>query len=240
MIIGMVIRPLLTSLAYKSGYVAALAIACSLAFSLWILGLLISDEYDIFRVSYSWFSISGLEIPFGILMDPLTVIMLIVVTSVSLMIQIYSFGYMQHNTDAYGNASDRRGYARYFAYMSLFTASMIGLVLASSILQLYFFWELVGLSSYLLIGFWYHRPAAAAAAKKAFIITRLGDFGFLLAILYLFMNQQTFLLQGLNPFEIEHIQMLVSSEKSAAAGLIPMAPEIVTWIALGIFAGAVG
>ena len=83
-------------------------------------------------------------------MDPLTTIMLVVVTSVSLLVQIYSVGYMSHEDD--------RGYARYYAYMSLFSASMIGLVLASNIVQLFAFWELVGLSSYLLIGFWFTRP----------------------------------------------------------------------------------
>ena len=129
LVIGVVIRPFLTSLSNKSGYLAALAIAGSLGFSLWILGHLASNEGAIFQVSYSWFSVGDLEIPFGILMDPLTVIMLVVVTSVSLMIQIYSFGYMRHNTDAYGKTSDSKGYTRYFAYMSLFTASMIGLVL---------------------------------------------------------------------------------------------------------------
>ena len=85
----------------------------------------------------------------GILMDPLTAVMLVVVTGVSLMIQIYSVGYMSEE--------DNRGYARYFAYMSLFTASMVGLVLASSVIQVFVFWELVGLCSYLLIGFWYNR-----------------------------------------------------------------------------------
>ena len=155
-------------------------------------------------------------------MDPLTAIMLIVVTGVSLLIQIYSVGYMK------GDES----YARYFAYMSLFTASMIGLVLAANIIQLYVFWELVGLCSYLLIGFWYHRPAAAAAAKKAFIVTRLGDLGFLLAIMYLFFNSDSFAAEGLNPLVIADILQAVDAEVIAGG--------VVTWIAIGIFAGAVG
>ena len=115
-------------------------------------------------------------------------------------------------------------YARYFAFMSMFTASMVGLVLASNIIQLYVFWELVGLSSYLLIGFWYHRPSAAAAAKKAFLVTRLGDFGFLLAILYIFFN-------GL-PLEIDAIHEAVKAGLLGGLGL--------TWIAVGIFCGAIG
>ena len=96
--------------------------------------------------------------------------------------QIYSQGYMHGDP----------GYWRYFAYMSLFTTSMLGLVLFDSILLIYMFWELVGLSSYLLIGFWFHRPAAAAAAKKAFLVTRLGDLGFLLAILLIYTKAGTF------------------------------------------------
>ena len=125
---------------------------------------------------HTWLDFPGLTIPFGILLDPLTAVMLITVAGVSLLVQIYSYGYMQGD----------KGFVRYYAYMSLFTASMLGLVLSRGVIQLYAFWELVGLSSYLLIGFWYTRPAAAAAAKKAFLMTRFGDFAFLLAILYLF------------------------------------------------------
>jgi len=124
-------------------------------------------------------------------------------------------------------------YARFYAYMSLFTASMIGLVIASNIIQLYLFWELVGLSSYLLIGFWYQRPAAAAAAKKAFIVTRIGDFGFLLAILYLVFNADS--ITG-NALEISVINTALPD--AARAGLIGVG--VITWIALGMFAGAVG
>src|SRR5438132_11159897 len=111
----------------------------------------------------------------------------VVVTSVSLLVQIYSPGYMAGDT----------GYSRYYAYMSLFTASMLGLVLADNLLQVYVFWELVGLSSFLLIGFWFHRPSAAAAAKKAFVVTRLGDLGFLVALLVLFSITGTFTIQEL-------------------------------------------
>src|SRR5207248_981501 len=110
----------------------------------------------------------------GFQVDPLTATMLIVVTSVSLLVQIYSLGYM---------AGDP-GFSRYYAAMGLFTFSMLGLVLANSLLAIYIFWELVGLCSYLLIGHWHDRPEAAAAAKKAFIVTRVGDFGFLVGILF--------------------------------------------------------
>ena len=172
---------------------------------------------------HSWLTVGNFDFALGILMDPLTAIMLVVVTGVSLMVQVYSVGYMRGD----------QGYARYFAYMSLFTASMIGLVLASNIVQLYVFWELVGLCSYLLIGFWYDRPAAAAAAKKAFIITRIGDLGFLLAIMYLFFNSGSFEAQGLNSLVITDIYTAVAVGGVVTSGVI-------TWIALGIFAGAVG
>ena len=156
--------------------------------------------------------------------------MLVVVSGVSLAVQIYSQGYMK------GDAS----YSRYFAFMSLFTASMLGLVLASSIIQVYVFWELVGLSSYLLIGFWHDRPAAAAAAKKAFLVTRLGDVGFMLGILYLFFNREAFLSQGLNPFEIADINLMAQGGELAGAPIVAMGSGVATWVALGIFAGAVG
>ena len=110
---------------------------------------------------------------FGLRLDPLSLLMLLLVTGVASAIHIYSWGYM----------SEDRGFPRYFACLSLFTFSMLGIVLANNFLELFIFWELVGVSSYLLIGFWFERPAAADAGKKAFLTTRLGDFGFLLGIL---------------------------------------------------------
>ena len=109
----------------------------------------------------------------GILLDPISVMMLIVISTVSLMVHIYSFGYMK----------GEKGFQRYYAFLSLFTMSMIGLVVATNIFQMYLFWELVGVSSYLLIGFYYTKPAAIAASKKAFIVTRFADLGFLIGIL---------------------------------------------------------
>ena len=125
-----------------------------------------------------------------------------------------------------------KGYVRYYAYMALFTASMVGLVLASSVLQMFVFWELVGLSSYLLIGFWHHRPSAARAAVKAFVVTRLGDLGFLIAILYLFFHQGAFTEAGLNSLEVRDVY--------AAVGAGLLGSTAVTWLAIGFFAGAVG
>lgn len=109
----------------------------------------------------------------GILLDPISVMMLIVISTVSLMVHIYSFGYMK----------GEKGFQRYYAYLSLFSMSMLGLVVATNIFQMYLFWELVGVSSYLLIGFYYTKPAAVAASKKAFIVTRFADLGFLIGIL---------------------------------------------------------
>ena len=109
----------------------------------------------------------------GILLDPISVMMLIVISTVSLMVHIYSFGYMK----------GEKGFQRYYAFLSLFTMSMLGFVVATNIFQMYLFWELVGVSSYLLIGFYYTKPAAIAASKKAFIVTRFADLGFLIGIL---------------------------------------------------------
>ena len=121
-----------------------------------------------------WLPIGGaLHIDLGILLDPISVMMLIVISTVSFMVHIYSFGYMK----------GERGFQRYYAFLSLFTMSMLGLVVATNIFQMYLFWELVGVSSYLLIGFYYTKPAAIAASKKAFIVTRFADLGFLIGIL---------------------------------------------------------
>ena len=116
---------------------------------------------------------STLSIDLGILLDPISVMMLIVISTVSLMVHVYSFGYMK----------GERGFQRYYAFLSLFTMSMLGLVVATNIFQMYLFWELVGVSSYLLIGFYYTKPSAVAASKKAFIVTRFADLGFLIGIL---------------------------------------------------------
>ena len=199
-----------------------LAIGAAFALSLVALSTTLGRDEAIGWASHSWVTIGDLDVRVGIIMDPLTAIMLVVVTGVSLLVQVYSHGYMR------GDPS----YSRYFAFMSLFTASMIGIVLARSILQLYVFWELVGLCSYLLIGFWYQRPAAVAAAKKAFIVTRIGDFGFLIAILYLFLKTSTFGAEGLDSLMIEDIN--VGARLGLLGGLAG------TWLAVGIFAGAMG
>ena len=245
LIIGLIIRPFFNRYYHLSGLVLVASLTAALGLSIWALRSAIlvypteALDHSLSFDAHEWLSIGGATgtlgdkcvgacIEFGLLVDPLTSVMLIVVTGVSLMIQVYSLGYMRHDP----------GYARYFAYMSLFTAVMIGLVLASNIIQLYIFWELVGLSSYLLIGFWHERPAAAAAAKKAFIITRVGDVGFLIAILYLFFQADEFAAAGLNAFHIPDIWQAAQPVAAAGAGIL--GGTALTWVALGIFAGAAG
>ncbi len=199
----------------RAGLVAALSIGLSFLLSLWVLhSAFQADGQRLTFASREWLSVGAVHIDAGLNVDGLTAIMLVVVTSVAFLVQVYSLGYM---------AGDP-GYWRYFAYMSLFTASMLGLVLVDSLVLVYVFWELVGLSSFLLIGFWFHRPAAAAAAKKAFLVTRLGDIGFLLAILLIYAHTGT--------FDIAEIQTL------AVTGAI--GGTTLTFFALGIFAGAAG
>src|SRR5947209_17836718 len=124
---------------------------------------------------FTWLSAGNFAVEFGLRLDPLSLLMMLVVTGVGGVIHLYSYGYMTGD----------RGFARYFASLSLFTFAMLGIVLANNFIMMFIFWELVGVSSYLLIGFWYERSAAADAAKKAFLTNRLGDFGFMLGIILL-------------------------------------------------------
>ena len=155
----------------EAGRLAIAAVGLSWVLALWALdtssGL---DGEAVGFGSHTWFSLLDLDVPVGVRLDGLTAIMLVVVTSVSLVVHVYSTGYMHGDS----------GYARYFAFMSLFTAAMLGLVLSSSLIQLFMHWDLLGLPSYLLIGFCYHRPPAPASAHMAFIVTPFVDFGVLL------------------------------------------------------------
>ncbi len=125
------------------------------------------------QASVQWLWVGDLAMDIGLRLDNLSLMMALIVTGVGSVIHIYSAGYMKGD----------RGYSRYFAFLSLFTFSMLGIVLADNFVMMFIFWELVGVSSYLLIGHWYERPAAADACKKAFLTNRLGDFGFLAGIL---------------------------------------------------------
>ncbi len=225
-LIALVIRPFLNRWPLLAAASAIGSLIAATVLAAITLSSVITHHEVVFN-TWDWLSFSGATIQMGLLVDPLTAVMLTVVTSISLLIQIYSLGYMRGDP----------GFARYFAYMSLFTASMLGLTLSSNIVQLYAFWELVGVSSYLLIGFWHERPSAAAAAKKAFIITRIGDVGFLIAILYLFLKADDFAAAGLNAF---HIPDIWQAAQPAAAGAAVLGGAALTWTALGIFAGAAG
>ncbi|MBI4288599.1 MAG: NADH-quinone oxidoreductase subunit L [Chloroflexi bacterium] len=226
---ALILRPFFPRQHKLAGYVTIGAIGIAFALSLWTLSAVTgSPEHKLDMESFSWLKIGNLNIEIGLLIDGLTSVMLVVVTLVSLMVQIYSQGYM------HGDA----GYIRYYSWMSLFTTFMLVLVTSNSLLFMYLGWEGVGLCSYLLIGFWFHgRPGAkpgdavglyapANAAKKAFLVTRLGDVGFLLAILYLFSKTGTFNIEALG-------------EAAAVKGGV-LAGAAVTWAALGIFAGAAG
>ena len=210
-----------------SAYVTIAAIGGAFLLAIWTLDSVIdTDGHALAFGSYRWLEIStgnpvlrqlggpNLSVDLALRIDGLSAIMLVVVTSVSLLVQVYSQGYMYGDT----------GYSRYFAYMSLFTAAMLGLIMVDSILMVYVFWELVGLGSYLLIGFWFHKKSAADAAKKAFLTTRLGDIGFLLAILLIWSKTNT--------FNIPLIQEMAQHGQITDA--------VLTLFALGIFAGAVG
>jgi len=192
----------------KSALVSIGASIISFIFSLVVLKGFLAGEGS--YVIGTWLTIHHVPLNFGITIDGLTVMMLLVVTIVATLIKIYSVGYMH----------DDPRYSRYFAYISLFTASMLGLVLADNFVMLYIFWEGVGLCSYLLISFWFEKPAAARAGLKAFITTRIGDTGFLLGIILLFVTAKT-----LNFSDLSHV--------SGHEGILTIA-------ALLIFLGAVG
>ena len=164
-----------------------------------------------------------LHIDLGIMLDPISVMMLVVITTVSLMVHLYSLGYMK----------GEKGFQRYYAFLSLFSFSMLGLVVATNIFQMYIFWELVGVSSYLLIGFYYTKPSAVAASKKAFIVTRFADLGFLIGILVLSYYTGTFDFELLTA---NNAALVVDS----TVGLSFMGLSAAAWAMMLIFMGGAG
>ncbi|MBL76299.1 MAG: NADH-quinone oxidoreductase subunit L [Chloroflexi bacterium] len=199
-------------------------IAALLAFlGSWVVVLdLIGSGTDIYYYPREWFAAGSLKIGWGIIVDPLTAVMLILVTSISFLVQLYSLGYMRHHANGVEKDDPRIGW--YFAAHSLFMASMLTLVLADNLLLLYIGWELVGLCSYLLIGFWYEREAASQAAKKAFITTRIGDVGLLIGIILLVVE--------VGSFDIRTILDSVTSGEASQS--------VVTTSAFLLFLGAMG
>ncbi len=178
-------------------------------------------------LKFTWLQISpSLSVDMGLMIDPISVMMILVVSFISLMVHIFSLGYMK----------GEKRFATYFAFLSLFTFSMLGLVLSSNLIQIYIFWELVGVSSFLLIGFYFDRPSAVAAAKKAFIVTRFADFGFLIGILVLGFYGGTLdfatLLQTLsNPASTEF-------QRISGTGFIGV--SVLTWALTLVFIGGAG
>lgn len=175
--------------------------------------------------NFTWLEFGSTALRLGWLLDPLTAVMLVMVTFVGTLIFIYSVGYMSHDAN----------FTRFFCFLSLFAAAMLGVIIANNLLLLFICWELVGLASYLLIGFWFHKPSAAAAAKKAFITTRIGDMGLFLGMLWLYSETGTLLFYdgGAGCLEASAIALLVG--KTIGAGLVAS-----TGIALLIFCGAMG
>ena len=177
----------------------------------------------IIAFNFTWLQFTDkLHIDIGALLDPISVMMLIVITTVSFMVHIYSLGYMK----------GEKGFERFFSFLSLFSFSMLGLVLATNIFQMYIFWELVGVSSYILIGFYYQKPSAVRASKKAFIVTRFADLGFLIGILILSFNTKTFdFITLTNP---------TGPAITQGSGIGFLGLSVMTWSMIFVFMGGVG
>ncbi|MCH5214035.1 MAG: NADH-quinone oxidoreductase subunit L [Muribaculaceae bacterium] len=203
--------------------VLAYIVACTYYFSGDIAFIIdgIRQQYQVFDVTWLAFT-EKLVVNIGFLLDPISALMLIVITTISFMVHLYSWGYMEHEP----------GFQRYYAFLSLFSFSMLGLVVATNIFQMYIFWELVGVSSYLLIGFFYKLPSAVSASKKAFIVTRFADLGFLIGILVLSFYTDTFNFVTMtdNPFEV----------LAQTHGATFMGASVLTWAMVLIFVGGMG
>jgi len=175
--------------------------------------------------NFPWFQVGNEWLKLGWMLDPLTATMLVMVTFVGLLIFIYSVGYMAHDEN----------FTRFFCFLSLFAGAMLGVVIANSLLLLFICWEIVGLTSYLLIGFWYHKPSAAAAAKKAFITTRIGDLAFLLGMVWLSSEADTLLFYDGGAGCLEHSALIRLVAQTTSIGLATS-----TGIGLLLFCGAIG
>lgn len=217
-------RPAFSGIIAITGIFISTVFSYILAYNYFFVSGKVNGIYEpVLAFDYTWMRFSeSLQINMGALLDPVSVMMLIVITTVSLMVFVYSFEYMK----------GERGFARYFAFLSLFSFSMLGLVLATNIFQMYIFWELVGLSSFLLISYYYEKPSAVAAAKKAFIVTRFADLGFLIGILFLSYYTGTFDFVTLTSLEGPAMTMI------PAVSFLGL--SLITWILLMIFMGGAG
>lgn len=181
----------------------------------------VRQQFQVFDVTWLAFT-EKLVVNIGFLLDPISAMMLVVITTISFMVHLYSWGYMEHEP----------GFQRYYAFLSLFSFSMLGLVVATNIFQMYIFWELVGVSSYLLIGFFYKLPSAVSASKKAFIVTRFADLGFLIGILLLSFYTDTFNFQALTSDP--------SGVLASTGGATFMGASVLTWALVLIYVGGMG
>ncbi len=217
------IKPSISGYIGVFGLLASTVISFYAAYQYFFVSEKVDGVYQTFVDKTVWMNFTEtLHIDMGILIDPISVMMLVVVSVVSLMVHIYSRGYMKSDD----------GYTKFFAFLSLFTFSMYGLVLATNLFQIYIFWELVGVSSYLLIGYYYTKPSAVAAAKKAFIVTRFADLGFLIGILIMGYYTGTFDFETLNNPEGSAILNWASTSF--------MGLSVITWALLLIFIGGAG
>jgi len=221
---GHKMKPIVSGLIGTTGLGISAILSYITAFNYFIAGHAAGTGFaSIKAFEISWLHLTDkLTITLGSLIDPISVMMLVVITTVSLMVHIYSLGYMKGDP----------GFSRFYAFLSLFSFSMLGLVLATNIFQMYIFWELVGVSSFLLIGFYYEKPSAVAASKKAFIVTRFADLGFLIGILMLSFNTGTFDFQTL----VDPAGPALASKGGAAF----MGMSVLTWSLIFIFMGGAG
>lgn len=201
-------------------------------------------QYIVFNQTWLAFT-DKLVISLGFFLDPISAMMLVVITTISFMVHLYSLGYMRDHHGVY-----EKGFQRFYAFLSLFSFSMLGLVVATNIFQMYIFWELVGASSFLLIGFYYIKPSAVAAAKKAFIVTRFADLGFLIGILVLSWYSGTFNFIDFTSVPVEGLadtfrvdlsapERILGIFQSSAAPMF-MGASVLTWALVLIFMGGMG
>lgn len=199
-------------------------------------------QWVVFNVDWLSFT-DSLVIRLGFLLDPIAALLLVVITTISFMVHLYSMGYMRDHHGVW-----EKGFQRFYAFLSLFSFSMLGLVVATNIFQMYIFWELVGASSYLLIGFYYPKPSAVLAAKKAFIVTRFADLGFLIGILALSYYTGTFnfmdltssqLVSGAYHVNLETAENIKNIFATSAAPTF-MGASVLTWALVLIFMGGMG
>jgi len=221
---GMKLKARISGLTGTLGLAIVTVLSYATAFRYFLGAGLADGIYQkIIAFNSTWLTLTDrLHIDMGVLLDPISVMMLVVISTVSFMVHIYSLGYMK----------GEKGFERYYSFLSLFTFSMMGLVVATNIFQMYIFWELVGISSYLLIGFYYSRPSAVAASKKAFIVTRFADMGFLIGILILSFTTKT--------FDFVTLTDLNGPAITSTGGAVFLGMSVMTWSMILIFVGGAG